>query len=237
MDGGGRFPSTRWSLILSSREAPERASPVLEELLGAYWSPLYLFLRRRGLARDRAEDAVQGFMLHLLERDFLERLDPGKGRFRSYLLGSLRNWLADRHDRESAAKRGGGALTASLDFDVAENQLAAAPGDPEAAFDAEWAWGITGRTLDRLRAEFESGSRRGPLAVALKFFGFTEAPSYAEGAGEAGMSEAGFKSFLHRTRLRFRAILREEVADTVAGEEEIDAEIDHLLAALRAARG
>lgn len=228
----GDFPPTRWTLVLASRETPEARRRALEELMGSYWRPLYVFARRKGLNIESAKDAVQGFLAQLLDRDFLARLDPGKGSLRGYLKASIQHFLVNQHEGDAALKRGGGRAPVALDFDVAERHAGAAPAGPEDAFDREWAAGIMERSAARLRREFEEGGRKGPFELVLRFFGFGAAPSHADAAREHGMSVSQLKAFLHRARLRFRGIVREEVARTTAEPAEVDAEITRLLKAL-----
>ena len=134
------FPETRWTRIVAARGSPELRREVLDELCASRWQPLYVHLRKQGLPPDRAQDVVQGFLVHLLERDFLARLDPGRGRLRAYLKTALAHYLANLHAEESAQKRGGGR--AALPFDDVEAIIPAAPDDPAAAFDREWALGL-----------------------------------------------------------------------------------------------
>jgi DNA-directed RNA polymerase specialized sigma24 family protein len=241
--GGRVFPDTRWTLILRSRDSPEARRVALSELLGLYWRPLYFFARRKGLDVEAAKDAVQGLFLRLIERegDLLDRLEPGKGRFRGYLRTALNHHLANLHEQRTAQKRGGdaGLLTGpAFDLALAEQDLAASGSgvlSPEAAFDHEWALGVLHRALSRLREEFESGQRRGPFALVLRFFELGRPgapPSYAEAAAESGMSVPQFKAFLHRARLRFSRLVREEVAPTLAEAEHLDAGADAEIAEL-----
>lgn len=228
----GEFPRTRWTLVLSAREGPEARRSALGELLGAYWKPLYHRARRKGLSIESAKDAVQGLFAQLLERDFVATLEPGKGTLRSYLRAALDHFLINAHDAAAAAKRGGGRAAAPLDFDVAEGELAGAPEPPDAAFEREWATGVMERALSRLGTEFEGGGREGPFDLVLQFFRFGEAPSYERAAAERGMSLPQLKAFLHRARVRFRELVREEVAQTVGDPGEVDAEMAELLRAL-----
>ncbi len=225
---GGNFPLTRWTRILAARGGIENRRTAMHELLAGYWKPLYFHVRRKGMSIEAAKDAVQGFCAHLLEQDFLDRLDPKKGRLRSYLRASLDHFLANEHEKDSAWKRGGRVQVLPLDFDAAEKEFR--PGE---SFDREWALGVMERATARLRAEFEGGIRSGPLDLALRFFGFTDPPSYAEASSQSGMSLSQFKAFLHRTRERFRELVREEVRETVPDPEEADAEIAELVKALR----
>jgi RNA polymerase sigma-70 factor (ECF subfamily) len=225
---GREFPPTRWTLILSARGRPEARRAALDELLQTYWKPLYFYVRRKGRDIETAKDVVQGFVVHLLERDFMERLDPGRGRFRSYLRTAVDHYLVNLHESAVAQRRGGGAIPVPLDFDVAERELAGGPSTADAAFDREWALGVMERALARLRAECEPA----PFEAALRHFRPGDPPSYADSAAACGMNLNRFKQFLHRTRARFRVILRDEVAQTVAEAGEADAEIGDLLRAL-----
>jgi RNA polymerase sigma factor (sigma-70 family) len=226
------FPTTRWTLILGARRGGPAERAALEQLCAVYWKPVYFFLRRKGLSPEAAEDAAQGFFLHLLQRDFLPRLDPERGRFRSYLLRSLEHFLVNQHEREAALKRGGGQRLVPLDVALAERELPAAPEPPEQAFEREWALGLMERALGRLRAEYEGGTRRGRAEVVLRFFALGEPPTYAEAAAACGMTAPQWKATLHRARARFREILREEVAATVEDEGDGESEIADLLRAL-----
>jgi len=230
--GAPRFPETRWTRIVAARDRPEARRQVLDELCATRWQPLYVHLRKEGLPRERAEDVVQGFLVHLLERDFLARLDPGRGRLRAYLKTALAHYLANLHQQESAAKRGGGARP--LPFDDVEAIVAAAPDDPAAAYDREWALATFEGALGDLEAELSSGARRGPVAVVRQLFRMGDAPPYETLAAEHGMTVPQLKSFVHRARRRLRELLLARVADTVQTPEEAEAELGELLRALGA---
>jgi RNA polymerase sigma factor (sigma-70 family) len=221
------FPSTRWTLILAARTDRSRRSALLEELLAQYWKPLYIFARHRGIDRDEAEDLVQSLFADLLARDFLTGLDPSRGRLRSFLRTALVHHLANRRTAARAARRGGGAI--AMDLDDVEP---IAPGDdPERALDRAWARAVLARAMEALRAEYAQGVRGGSFALVEQFFGDT-APSYEEASRANGMTVPQLKSFLHRARRRYRELVREQVADTVEADEDIDAEIDNLMRAL-----
>lgn len=224
------FPSTQWSVVLSSREDSNARRGALETLLPLYWKPVYFFLRRKGLSVESAEDATQGFFLQLIERDVLPRADPARGRFRSYLLACLDHYLINQHEREAAQKRGGNTRIVPLDTGIAERELPAVPDDPGRAFDREWASGILDRAVARLTREYAEGRRKGPADVFLRFFRLEDAPSYADSAAACGLTVVQFKAALHRARERFRELLREEVAATVDGDAE--AEMRTLMAVL-----
>jgi RNA polymerase sigma factor (sigma-70 family) len=231
--GARRFPSTRWTLVRSARE-PAGRRRALDELFALYWKPVYFYVRRKGHGPAQAEDVVQGVFAELLERGFVDRLDPGKGHFRGYLKGAVDHHLHHLHERATAQKRGGGAERLGLDCDAAEQQLGSVPAAPEAAFDRQWALGVVEQALGELRAEFASGARRGPIEQFLKMFRAGEPLSYAQAAAESGVSPSQLKAFLHRTRVRFRDLVRARLADTMdeggSVEEELRAVLELLAA-------
>jgi RNA polymerase sigma-70 factor (ECF subfamily) len=226
------FPTTRWTLILSAREGEDARRAALEALFGSYWRPAYVYLRRKGLTAEAAEDAVQGLFLRLVERDALARLDPSRGRFRSYFLTALENHLVNLHEHQSARKRGGSVQIVPIETIDVERELPAAPEDPGRAFDREWALSIMERALARLAREYAEGRRKGSGEAILSFFRLGDAPSHAQAAAESGMTATQFKAALHRARERFREILREELADTVSSEAEARHEMRALFEAL-----
>jgi RNA polymerase sigma-70 factor (ECF subfamily) len=229
------FPTTRWTLILGARAGAAARRRALEELLAIYWRPLYVYLRRRGVPAASAEDLVQGFVIHLLESpEFLERLHPSRGHFRGYLKKALDHYRANLYAREKALKRGGGLTLVPLDVALAERELAAIPEAADGAYDREWAMQVMQRCVHRLGEEFAQGRRADRAPVVLRFFSLDEAPSYAESASECGMTVPQFKAALHRARVRFRQLLREEVADTVAADVDVERELGELMRALSA---
>jgi RNA polymerase sigma-70 factor (ECF subfamily) len=235
--GGGRFATTRWSVVLAARgsDAP-RAREALATLCSLYWYPLYAFVRSRGARAEEAEDLTQGFFAHLLEKQGLRHVDPSKGRFRAFLLASCRNFLADQGRRAGAKKRGGGVTTVPLDAEEAEKRYALRPTQemtPERIFERQWALTVIEQALTRLRERYARSGKR-DLFETLKVFlsGEQRLVPYAELAPQLGLSELAVKVAVHRLRKRFRDALRDEIAETVAGEEEIDAELRALHAAL-----
>lgn len=232
--GSSAFPETRWSRILQLRGqtegAPELQRRLLEELCSTRWRPLYVYLRRKGLPADRAEDAVQGLLLQLIERDFLEQLDPERGRLRSYLKRALDHYLVDDWQRAEAQKRGGGVRR--LRFEDVETELGAAPQDPERAYDRAWAAQVFETALTRLEAEIASGERRGAAVLVRQLFGFGEISPYAELARAHGLSVPQLKSFVFRSKARFRELVEAELRETVSSPEELRDELDYLLSCL-----
>jgi DNA-directed RNA polymerase specialized sigma24 family protein len=236
---GGRpnFVTTQWGLIAAaSVEGTAEARAALEELYRLYCYPVYAFIRRRGHGRQDAQDLTQDFFVHLLEKDTLGRADRQRGRFRSFLLGALDYFLAHAAERARAGKRGGGCQWVFLDDDTAENsyQLAAPEGmTAEKVFDARWAATLVESAFARLRSELESEGK-GHVFEALQGFllGAKDA-SYQQVADALSLSLGALKTIIHRLRGRYLALLREEVARTVATPGEVDQELRYLRAALR----
>jgi RNA polymerase sigma factor (sigma-70 family) len=235
----GSFLTTRWSVVRGAAGGDEpRARAALEDLCAAYWKPLYAFARRRGAAREDAADLTQGFFARLLERRDVGGADPARGRFRAYLLGAFKHHLANEAERERALKRGGGVAPLRLDFEAAEVGLALEPADPrtpERAFERDWALAVLARAFARVEADYRERGRgvlfealRGTLAPGSEPAGWR---SIAQGLGQ---SEGAVKVAAHRLRRAFRAALRAEIAETVEGEEALEAELAHLIEALGA---
>jgi RNA polymerase sigma-70 factor (ECF subfamily) len=232
-----RFHTTHWSVVLAAHaDDPARARDALEQLCTVYWYPLYAFLRRRGHQPADAEDLVQGFIEHLLERQFFQAANPDKGRFRSYLLTSLNHFLADEADRTGRLKRGAGRLLISLDAVVAERRYAlepADPCDPEQLFERRWALTLLDTVLQRLEAEAaESGRANLFRQIKGVLLGDRSAVPYAELGPQLGLSEAALTMTVHRLRRRYRELVREEIAHTVSSPVEIDEEMRHLFQVL-----
>lgn len=228
----GLFPETRWTLVLEARLDPQKRAAALEGLVRPRWRALYVVARKHGLSPAAAEDAVQGFIARLLEGDVLERLDPGKGRLRSYLRTAFRHYLSSLRQEERAQKRGAGAAAADLS-DV-ESWLSSPDASPDVLFDRAWALSLFADALQELEGEYESGARRGPFVIVKELFQFGTAPPYAELAQRHGMSVPQLKAFVHRARLRFRELLRQRVAETLPDAADADAELAALLGAIAA---
>lgn len=236
MTPGSAFPQTRWSMVLAARtdEAPG-SREALAELCEQYWYPLYAFLRRRGNDRDRALDLTQGFFGHLLEKKTLSALRPGSGRFRSFLLSSIKNFAANERVRENTQRRGGDTTLLSLDGDRAERRYDLEPGDdwtPDRSFERSWALTVVDGVHERLRGELVAAGKQrlfDLLSPALS----GEGRPQREVADELGISEAAVKMSLMRLRKRFGRLLRDEIAHTVRNEADVDDELRHLLAVLR----
>jgi RNA polymerase sigma factor (sigma-70 family) len=237
----GPFTTTHWSVVLAAGQSASPASAsALEHLCRAYWHPLYAFVRRLGHPPADAQDLTQGFFAHLLEHHLVAKADREAGRFRSFLLGSLKHFLAHEHERATALKRGGGQPVLSLDGFDPEERYALEPADtatPETLYDQRWARQQIESALGRLRADY-TASGRGPLFDLLKDYvwGNQNALSLAEIAARLELTEESVKKAVQRLRQRFRDALRAEVAQTVATPDQIDEELRHLRAALSASR-
>jgi RNA polymerase sigma factor (sigma-70 family) len=231
------FQSTRWTLVLA---AGHKSSPDSQEALAAlcetYWYPLYAYVRRHGAEVHRAQDLTQDFFARLLEKNLLAVAQPERGRFRTFLLSTLKNFLCNEYDKVRAKKRGGDRLVLSLDFEAGESRYQREPAHSltaERLFERQWALAVLDRVLAQLRAEF-AGAGKEPLFDALKAFltaGRGEA-SYAAAAEALGMTEGAVRVAAHRLRRRYRELLRAEVAQTVAEPDEIDDEIRRLFETL-----
>jgi DNA-directed RNA polymerase specialized sigma24 family protein len=221
------FPTTQWTLLTRASLNGESAGhQALEELCRRYWLPLYQFLRARGCTRTEAQDLTQEFLLHLFEHATLQNADRARGRFRSFLLGALVRFLADERDRRYAWKRGRGALHLSLE---SAGEDWAAPGESADLFDREWALVILENALRQVQEEVEAGAQALHFTVLRQFLpGSIETPSYEAAAAQLGLTLAAFKSELHRLRQRFKALVRQEVAQTVSAPHEIAEEMEHL---------
>ena len=232
-----RFATTHWSVV---RAAGKSSSPHYKEAMGTlcrtYWFPLYAFLRRQGHNSNQAEEYTQAFFKRLLEKRGLRLADSRRGKFRSFLLSSLKNFLADERDRARAKKRGGGRKVLSLDFENAESQYTLQPAEqlpPEKLFERSWALTVLERTMVRLQDESGSTKKR-KVFDHLKVYLTADKDSipYREAAAGLKMTEGAVRVAVHRLRHRYRELLRDEIAQTVATEEQIDEEIRDLFAAL-----
>jgi RNA polymerase sigma factor (sigma-70 family) len=235
--GAAQFATTRWSVVLSARDdRASQAQASLATLCQTYWYPLYVYVRRQGHGAPDAQDLTQEFFARLLEQKSLEQVRREKGKFRSFLLASLKHFLANEWDRARALKRGGGQELISLDADSAETRYSLEPTHGETAdkiFDRRWALTLLDATLNRLRQEF-ANEGKAKIFEALKFTLTAERGTtpYADLATTLGLSEGAVKVSVHRLRQRYREVLRAEIADTVGTAGEVEEELRHLFAAL-----
>jgi RNA polymerase sigma-70 factor (ECF subfamily) len=234
----GRFATTHWSMVVSAgqRRAPE-AECALATLCASYWFPLYAFVRRAGYSAEDAQDLTQEFFVRLLDKNYLAVADPQRGRFRSFLLGAIKHFLANEQRRQGAYKRGGRQAVISLDFDSGENRYQRMePADhltPERLYERRWALALLDLVFGRLREEFRAAGKL-PLFDRLKQFlaGRPGETSYQEVAEELAMTEGAVKVAVHRLRRRYRELLKEEIAHTVTSPEALEDELRELRAVL-----
>ena len=235
LPGPSQFPTTRWTLVVAAGDPHRKdARSALVSLCENYWYPLYAYLRRRGCSADQAQDLTQEFFIRVLEGRYLDRADPEKGRFRSFLLTSLKFFVADEEDRRRARKRGGGQLV-TLEFSSGEERYQREPAHdetPERIFERRWALSVLDRVVERLREEFVQHGRPEHFE-RLKIFllGQSDAP-YATLAREMNTSEGALKVAIHRLRKRYRELFRQEIADTVADPGAVESELRYLAAVL-----
>ena len=235
------FASTRWTVVrqaADSQTASQHALSALSELCQIYWRPVYVFLRRQSIPQHDAQDLTQGFFANLIESRAYTRADPMKGRFRSFLLGTLKHFLAHARDRDRAQKRGGGTVPVELDETAISEAEAYASGcthwSAEGVFEREWAASLARQTLDRLAQEYELGGKAA-LFEALKsrlIAGEAAASPYEELANRLGRTAAHLRVDVTRLRARYRAILREEVSGTVVDPRDVDEELRYLRQAM-----
>ena len=228
-----RFTTTHWSVVLeAARPDSPGAVDAFAQLYRDYWYPLYAYVRRRGRSPHEAEDLTQDFFVSLIERQRLTGLEREGGRFRSFLLKTLQNFLANEWDRATAQKRGGGQSIVSLDEEDLESRYLAdsATGAPEAEFDRHWAFAVIEHAMQHLEAELRSAGKESIFQqLRLHLQGDRGGRPYAEIAAVWGVSESAVKTTVHRLRRRFGELLRAEVARTISDDAEVEGELRHLI--------
>jgi DNA-directed RNA polymerase specialized sigma24 family protein len=236
---GVGFRTTRWSVVLAAGDAAlPQAAMALETLCRTYWYPLYAHLRRAGRSHEDAQDLTQAFFVSLLDHHGLRQVHPAKGKFRSFLLASLKHFLANEWDKVQAMKRGGQFTFVPLDDEVVRERFRREPADlgtPDRAFEQSWATTLLESVLGQLQQAYVAEGR-GDLFEALQVYlsGDRSGPSYAEIGARFHLGESGVKMAVLRLRRRFGELLRAEIAHTVSQPEEIDDEIRCLFAAVSA---
>lgn len=236
--GGARdFRSTHWSVVLAAGDSQSgQTHDALEKLCRAYWYPLYAFVRRQGWNEHDSQDLTQAFFAYLLEKKGIAKATPEKGKFRSFLLASLTNFLNNERDKRQRLKRGGGVEIVPLDLETGEARYRTEPvtqDSPERIFERQWAQTVVEQAASRLQNEFAATEQRERFKVLKDFLmGDSETLSYSAAAQQLGMSVPAVTSAIHRLRGRFREIFREEIAHTLDRPEDADEEIRYLLTAL-----
>lgn len=235
--GANAFVTTQWSVVLAAQERSPAAEAALEKLCRTYWWPLYGFVRRHGNSPEEAQDLTQGFFAMLLERRDFESVRREKGRLRSYLLVSLKNFLAKAHRREMAVKRGEGQSLVPLDELLARERADLEPADTLSAdkiYERRWALTLLEQVLVRLEEEYRAAGNAS-LFEQLKELLADEPgrPSQANIAHRLGMTENAVKQAFHRLRQRYRELLQEEIAHTVAAPGDVEDELRHFISVLQ----
>lgn len=241
---GHRFATTRWSMVLSAaaRGTPE-GRRAIDDLCAAYWYPLYAYARRKGYGAEDAQDITQGFLAQFIERDCVSSAQRERGKFRTFLLVCLRNYMANVRAAEGALRRGGGRKTLSFDAGDAEQRYRLEPADEQTAertFERNWALAVLERALEQVGQEFAARGR-GRVFETLKVYltGDDLAPPHAKAAEELQMNETAVRVAIHRLRDRYRQAVEEEIRQTMQqqdGEASIEQEIGDLFRALSEAR-
>ena len=233
---GDVFATAQWTVVLAAgnRSTPQSDS-ALEQLCQTYWFALYAYVRRRGHTKEDAEDMTQAFFARFLAKNYLDGLSAERGRFRAFLLASLKHFLANEWDKSQRQKRGGGVTPLSLDWQNADTQFQVAAVNepaPDKAFDREWALALLARVIERLQAEYAADGKA-KLFEQLKIFltaGKGEL-SHAEAAQSLDMDETAVRVAVHRLRKRYRQLLRDEIAQTLADAADVDEEMRALFGA------
>jgi RNA polymerase sigma-70 factor (ECF subfamily) len=230
------FATTRWTVVLAAglRQTPQ-SDHALEELCRIYWFPLYAYVRRRGHAKADAEDLVQEFFARFLARNYLEGLSAGRGRFRAFLLASLKNFLANEWKKSRRLKRGGGEILLSLDWESADARFqvaTTAEPSPDQAFDREWAVALLSRVLERLGTEYADKARYFEVLQPFLTAG-KGTVSHADAGKALGMDDGAVRVAVHRMRKRYRQLLRDEISQTLTDPAMLENEMQALFGAFR----
>ena len=234
---GAAFVTTHWSIVLAAGQNDTvRAQDALARLCQMYWYPLYGYVRGRGHGREDAQDLTQEFFARLLEKNWIGHADREKGRFRSFLLTAMKRFLSDQWDKARAQKRGGGLPLLALQFDSAETRLGREPADevtPEQSFERRWVITLLDEVVKQLRTEYEQEGNEALFAELNPcLVGDRASLPYAALGKKLALSESAVKSSVHRLRQRYRKLLRNEIAQTVATPAEVDDELRHLFTVL-----
>lgn len=233
---GDIFATTHWTVVLAAgRQRSPQAARALEELCRTYWYPLYAYVRRRGHSKVDAEDLTQAFFVRLLEKNSFATLDSERGKFRAFLLASLKHFLANERDKAQAQKRGGGAANLSLDWQTADTKFQVADAQepsPDKVFDREWALALLAKVIERLQTECAADGKVNLFEQLKSFLTTSQAESaQREAAKSLGMEEGAVRVAVHRLRKRYRQLLRAEIANTLADAALVDEEMRALFGA------
>jgi RNA polymerase sigma-70 factor (ECF subfamily) len=232
---GAQFATTQWSQVLAAKDPTGTESQkALASLCEAYWYPLYAYVRSQGHDPEESRDLTQSYFAYLLEKNILEDVDPSAGRFRSFLLATLKHYVAKERRKQDALKRGGGTKTISLDKEDAESRYGLEPAarlTPEQVYENRWALTVLERAMQHLETEWKDGERPKQFQhLKPHLTGQEPRIPFREVAAELEMTEGAVRGAMHRLRQRFGQLIRDEIAETVANPDEVDDEVRHLLA-------
>ena len=232
---GDIFATTHWTVVLTAgRTHTPQSDHALEQLCRSYWFPLYAYVRRRGKTKEDAEDLTQAFFARFLEKNYLEGLSAERGRFRAFLLASLKHFLANEWDKSQRQKRGGAAIHLSLDWQTADTQfqVSSQAASPDQQFDREWAVALLAKVLQRLQTECEKDGRANQFKNLKVFLSAGKgAVSYVDTAKSLRMEESAVRVAVHRLRKRYRQLLRDEIGQTLSDPMQVDEEMRALFSA------
>lgn len=230
------FHTTHWTVVLAARDDELSGRDALAKLCSNYWHPIYAFIRRSGANPHEAEDLTQEFFCRILQRDWLANVHPAGGKFRSFLLACVKNFLSNERDKALAQRRGGGRNPIPLEREEAETRYVVEPADtatPEVLFERQWVYELLERTVEALRREHARANRLDWFEEMRGFLpGGQELTSRAEFALKRGLTANALDVAIHRLRQRFGALLRQQVAETVAAEADVDEELRYLMSVL-----
>ncbi len=230
------FATTSWSMVLQAADSQSSGVEIaLAELCQQYWFPLYTFVRRKGFDSAQAEDITQSFFAELLEKNRLGHAEPARGRFRSFLLAALNNFVLNHWRAEKAIKRGGGQKVLSIDYEKADHRYVEHPADEltaEKIFERNWALSILEQSMERVGNQYEQSGKRELFEKLRVFLAGEDQVAYAELSVSTGMKEGALKVAVHRLRQRFGQQLRLQIAKTVEDPADVDEELNSLFAAL-----
>ncbi|MEZ5304850.1 MAG: sigma factor [Verrucomicrobiales bacterium] len=230
-----RFPETRWSLVVAAADAADEpaAKRALGELCAIYWYPVYSFFRGRGESPGDAEDLTQEFFAAFIRRRSVETVAPERGKLRAFLLASAKNFLVSEKRKEQTQKRGGGAVPVSIDMNLAEGKFAGEPRDPaanpEEEFDRAWARTLIGRVRDQMGESYVAAGKAELAAALLPYLDAGDEPPYRDLARQTGQSAGALRVAVFRMRHKYRTLLKQEIADTLADSADLDGEISYLV--------
>lgn len=229
------FETTHWSRVIAAGEGESGAA--LSDLCQAYWYPLYAYVRRRVRSVDEARDLTQAFFLRMLEKQYLAEADPARGRFRAFLIGAFKHFLSNEWDKAKAVKRGGRAMIVSIDFDDGERRYQREPAvneSPDQLFERQWVSTVLQTSIRRLQDEFERQGKALEFATFAAYINSEDSRvPHAESARKLGTTENAARTAYHRFKARFRTIVRDEVAQTVSNQGDLDDEVQRLFGAFK----